>query len=179
MESKGKEGETRDKDEGERLESWHNDNVAGTDTDAPLVTRHDNSACDASQPASNLALHVPARLPSQRTSCSFLSPSSLPNSYGTLPTPLPRLSSTLRSSLIPTTPLYVKSYLDILLLTYTIVLVSFLRRLFSNCFFPILARRWGIARERKLLRFGEQVYAVVGVSYIMSTAPARWFPPAF
>jgi hypothetical protein len=54
MESKGKVGETRDKDEGERLESWHNDNAARADTDAPLVTQNDNSACDASQPVSRI-----------------------------------------------------------------------------------------------------------------------------
>jgi hypothetical protein len=65
---------------------------------------------------------------------------------------------TLHPALTPTTPFYTKSYLDLLLLAY-IILVSLLRLLF-NMFFLVLAHRWGITRTRKL-RFGEQGYGGV------------------
>ncbi|KAJ7267738.1 longevity assurance proteins LAG1/LAC1 [Mycena rebaudengoi] len=104
--------------------------------------------------------------------------------------PLRTTSTTLRPALIPTTPLYAKSYLDLLLLAYTIVLVSLLRLLFSNMFFPearaalghhacaqAVALRGAGVRGGVFRRHGRVGRAT---QYIMSTAPTRWFhTPAF
>ncbi|KAJ7182868.1 longevity assurance proteins LAG1/LAC1 [Mycena crocata] len=78
--------------------------------------------------------------------------------------------------------LYIKGPGDLALLAWTIVLVSLVRLLLSNYVFSAFARRWGITKEGKLLRFGEQGYTVMysgifgawGV-YIMSTSRTWWY----
>ncbi|KAJ7456183.1 longevity assurance proteins LAG1/LAC1 [Mycena latifolia] len=107
------------------------------------------------------------------------------------PAPFPLSpSSALRATTAPeytaTTQLYNKGPADVLLLGWTVVLFSFLRLVFAHTLFPALARRWGITKEGKLVRFGEQGYAVVywavfgawGV-YIMSTSRTWWFSTSF
>ncbi|KAJ7334016.1 TLC domain-containing protein [Mycena albidolilacea] len=76
---------------------------------------------------------------------------------------------------------YLKGPLDLLLLGYLVVLFSFLRLVLSHYAFPALARRWGVTKQGKIERFGEQGYAVVyfaamGVwgAYILSTAPSSY-----
>ncbi|KAJ7847779.1 hypothetical protein B0H13DRAFT_1907125 [Mycena leptocephala] len=86
------------------------------------------------------------------------------------PTPAPeRLSAAIvRPKLVPVMQLHLKVPGDLALLAYSVVLFSFLRLMLSHTLFPMLARRWGIW---KVARFGEQVYAVVGV-WRMYTTPA-------
>ncbi|KAJ7753238.1 hypothetical protein B0H16DRAFT_1723271 [Mycena metata] len=72
--------------------------------------------------------------------------------------PLPPLPTTLATH---TQQLYIKGPLDIPLLLWTIVLCSYLRLVFTQEVFPRVARWWGIKREGKVARFGEQGYAVV------------------
>ncbi|KAJ7107861.1 TLC domain-containing protein, partial [Mycena epipterygia] len=82
--------------------------------------------------------------------------------------------------------LYVKGPGDLALLAWTIVLVSLFRLLIGGYALPALARRCGITKEGRLVRFGEQGYAVVyfaifgawGV-YIMSTSRTWWFTTEF
>ncbi|KAJ7456187.1 hypothetical protein FB451DRAFT_1512627 [Mycena latifolia] len=80
------------------------------------------------------------------------------------PFPLPP-SSALRTTTAPEytkpTQLYTKGPADLLLLGWTMIVFSFLRLVFAHTFFPALARRWGITKEGKLVRFEEQGYAVV------------------
>ncbi|KAJ7836057.1 TLC domain-containing protein, partial [Mycena olivaceomarginata] len=56
---------------------------------------------------------------------------------------------------------YLKGPLDLLLLGHLVVLFSFIRLVLSHCAFPALARRWGVTKQGKIERFGEQGYAVV------------------
>ncbi|KAJ6449693.1 longevity assurance proteins LAG1/LAC1 [Mycena vitilis] len=81
-----------------------------------------------------------------------------------------------------TTQHYVKGPLDLLVIAYSVVGFSLLRLVLSNWAFPALAGRYGIRKPGKVLRFGEQGYAVcyfavVGVwgMYIQSTSRTGWF----
>ncbi|KAJ7601528.1 hypothetical protein B0H17DRAFT_1155274, partial [Mycena rosella] len=56
--------------------------------------------------------------------------------------------------------LYIKGPGDLALLAWSVVFFSLLRLLLTHYAFPAFARRWGITKEGKLLRFGEQGYAV-------------------
>ncbi|KAJ7739003.1 longevity assurance proteins LAG1/LAC1 [Mycena metata] len=105
------------------------------------------------------------------------------------PAPPPPPSAPFSSAITTpdTTQLYIKGPLDIPLLLWTIVLCSYLRLVFTQEVFPRVARWWGIKREGKVARFGEQGYAVVyfavvgvwGVQTLLTT-PTAWFhTPAF
>ncbi|KAJ6626537.1 TLC domain-containing protein, partial [Mycena sp. CBHHK59/15] len=80
---------------------------------------------------------------------------------------------------------YAKGYGDLALLAYTVVLFSFLRLVLSHYAFPALARSRGITKKTKLLRFGEQGYAVVYFAvfgawgYVMSQSRTWWFRTEF
>ncbi|KAJ7190987.1 TLC domain-containing protein [Mycena pura] len=81
--------------------------------------------------------------------------------------------------------LYIKGPADLLLLAWTIVVCSLLRLLLAHHLLPVLARRLGITNHRKLVRFGEQGYALVYFAlfgawgtYIMSISRTWWFHTA-
>lgn len=61
----------------------------------------------------------------------------------------------------PNDPRYAKGYFDFLFLAYYIVFFSFFRQLITVNVCRPVARYFGIKREAKLDRFGEQGYAVV------------------
>ncbi|KAJ7085141.1 longevity assurance proteins LAG1/LAC1 [Mycena belliarum] len=102
------------------------------------------------------------------------------------PPPERILAATTAPRYTATTPLYVKGPGDLLLVAWSVVLFSFLRLLLARQLFPALAKRWGIRKEGKQIRFGEQGYAVVywavfgawGV-YIMSTSRTHWFQTSY
>ncbi|KAJ7085139.1 TLC domain-containing protein [Mycena belliarum] len=102
------------------------------------------------------------------------------------PPPARILAATTAPRYTATTQLYVKGPGDLLLVAWSVVLFSFLRLLLARQLFPALAKRWGIRKEGKQIRFGEQGYAVVywavfgawGV-YIMSTSRTHWFQTAY
>ncbi|KAI3612341.1 hypothetical protein WG66_012183 [Moniliophthora roreri] len=56
---------------------------------------------------------------------------------------------------------YAKSYFDLLFIAYHIVFFSFVRQVITISLCRPLAKRFGIRKETKLDRFGEQGYAVV------------------
>ncbi|KAJ6557031.1 TLC domain-containing protein [Mycena vulgaris] len=104
--------------------------------------------------------------------------------------------STFLSSLFSSSPspppkpfsgqLYEKGLGDLALVAWSVVMWSFLRLVLTRYAFPALARRWGITKEGKMVRFGEQGYAVVywgvfgvwGV-YTLSTTRAFWFRTSY
>lgn len=69
------------------------------------------------------------------------------------------------SHLVPTSsqedPRYQKGYLDLVFVLFYIVVWSFVRQAITIWGFKPLARWYGIRKEGKLDRFGEQGYAVV------------------
>ncbi|KAJ7182880.1 longevity assurance proteins LAG1/LAC1 [Mycena crocata] len=81
--------------------------------------------------------------------------------------------------------LYVKGLGDLALITWTVVLVGLVRMLLTSVFRG-LGKRWGIVKEAKIRRFGEQGYIIVysafigawGV-YIMSTSRTWWYQTEF
>ncbi|KAI0304098.1 TLC domain-containing protein [Russula brevipes] len=90
------------------------------------------------------------------------------------PTPSPTNDST--------DPRYRKGWLDLLFIAYYVVFFSFVRQsvLLRICY-PI-ARHFGIRKEAKLARFGEQGYAIIYFSIfgawglrIMSHLPTWWY----
>jgi very-long-chain ceramide synthase len=66
---------------------------------------------------------------------------------------------------VPTSPpddrRYQKGYLDLVFVAYFIVVWSFVRQTITVNIARPFARRFGIRKEGKLDRFGEQLYAVV------------------
>lgn len=81
-----------------------------------------------------------------------------------------------------TDPRYRKGWLDLAFLAYNVVFFSFIRQfiLFKICY-PV-ARYCGIRKEGKVMRFGEQVYAIIYFSFfgawgllIMSHLPTWWY----
>ncbi|KAJ7624071.1 longevity assurance proteins LAG1/LAC1 [Mycena polygramma] len=98
------------------------------------------------------------------------------------PPPLRANASPLLPHHFVTTQHYIKGPADLLVIAYSVVGFSLLRLVLSNWAFPALAGRYGIRKPGKVLRFGEQGYAVVyfavtgvwGV-YIMSTSRTWWF----
>ena len=81
-----------------------------------------------------------------------------------------------------TDPRYRKGWLDLVFLAYNVVFFSFVRQfaLFRICY-PI-ARYFGIRKDAKLARFGEQGYAILYFSFfggwglrIMSHLPTWWY----
>ena len=81
-----------------------------------------------------------------------------------------------------TDPRYRKGWLDLVFLAYNVVFFSFVRQfsLFRICY-PI-ARYFGIRKEAKLARFGEQGYAILYFAFFgawglrnMSHLPTWWY----
>ncbi|ESK96073.1 hypothetical protein Moror_7418 [Moniliophthora roreri MCA 2997] len=77
---------------------------------------------------------------------------------------------------------YAKSYFDLLFIAYHIVFFSFVRQVITISLCRPLAKRFGIRKETKLDRFGEQGYAVVyflimgAWGYrIMKQLPTFWY----
>jgi acyl-CoA-dependent ceramide synthase len=81
-----------------------------------------------------------------------------------------------------TDPRYRKGWLDLVFIAYNIVFFSFVRQFaLFRISFPI-ARYFGIRKESKLVRFGEQGYAILYFSFfgawgvqIMSHLPTWWY----
>ena len=79
-------------------------------------------------------------------------------------------------------PRYRKGWLDLLFLAYHVVFFSFVRQaIVYRIFYPV-AQYFGILKEAKLARFGEQGYALVYFSFfgawglrIMSHLPTWWY----
>ncbi|KAJ7831812.1 hypothetical protein B0H13DRAFT_2371264 [Mycena leptocephala] len=69
---------------------------------------------------------------------------------------------------------------DLALLTYSVVLFSFLRLVLSHSLFPALARRWGIRKPGKVVQFGEQgppiLHACHSPSLFLSSLPRPPLP---
>ncbi|KAJ7457266.1 longevity assurance proteins LAG1/LAC1 [Mycena galericulata] len=82
----------------------------------------------------------------------------------------------------PNDPRYAKGWCDLLFLAYNIVFFSCFRQFLTEVLFRRIARYFGLKKEAKLDRFGEQGYAVVyfalsgawGVR-IMSHLPTWWY----
>ena len=82
----------------------------------------------------------------------------------------------------PGQPYYRKGYLDLVFIAYHIVFFSFFRQVVTLYLCRPFARYFGIRKEAKLERFGEQGYAVVyfvltglwGMR-IMSQLPTWWY----
>lgn len=79
----------------------------------------------------------------------------------------------------PDDPLYQKGYLDLVFVAYYFVFWSFIRQTLTVYIFRPAAKWFGIRREAKLDRFGEQGYAVLyflftGIWGVVS--PMRTFP---
>ncbi|KAI0832388.1 TLC domain-containing protein [Trametes gibbosa] len=79
-------------------------------------------------------------------------------------------------------PRYQKGWLDLAFLAYYIVFWSFIRQTITLYFFRPLAKWFGIRRETKLDRFGEQGYAVLYFAFtgawgmrIMAQLPTWWY----
>lgn len=80
-----------------------------------------------------------------------------------------------------TDPRYRKGYLDLVFIAYHIIFFSFLRQSFTTYVCRPFAQSFGIRKEAKLARFGEQGYAVFYFTitglwglYIMKQLPT-WF----
>lgn len=80
----------------------------------------------------------------------------LPNPF----TPLLFISHPVESA-SPDDPRYQKGYLDLVFIAFYIVVWSFIRQIFTLHVFHPAARWYGIKKENKLSRFGEQGYSVV------------------
>ncbi|KAK7060575.1 sphingosine N-acyltransferase lag1 [Paramarasmius palmivorus] len=77
---------------------------------------------------------------------------------------------------------YAKSYFDLLFIAYYIVFWSLVRQVITIDLCRPLARRFGIRKEHKLDRFGEQGYAVIYFAVmgawgyrIMKQQPTYWY----
>ncbi|KAI0773442.1 TLC domain-containing protein [Irpex lacteus] len=82
----------------------------------------------------------------------------------------------------PEDPRYQKGYLDLVFVSFYIVVWSFVRQAITLWGFKPLARWYGIRKEGKLDRFGEQGYAVVYFAFtglwglrIMSQGPTWYY----
>ncbi|PCH41067.1 longevity assurance proteins LAG1/LAC1 [Wolfiporia cocos MD-104 SS10] len=79
-------------------------------------------------------------------------------------------------------PRYAKGYLDLVFITYYVVFWSFFRQAITLYVCQPVARWFGIRKEAKLARFGEQGYALVYFAImgawgirIMSQLPTWWY----
>ncbi|KAI0375609.1 longevity assurance proteins LAG1/LAC1 [Pilatotrama ljubarskyi] len=79
-------------------------------------------------------------------------------------------------------PRYQKGYLDLVFICYYVVFWSFIRQSMTLYICRPIAKRFGIQRESKLDRFGEQAYAVIYFAFmaswgvrIMSQLPTWWY----
>ncbi|KAI0773441.1 longevity assurance proteins LAG1 LAC1 [Irpex lacteus] len=82
----------------------------------------------------------------------------------------------------PEDPRYQKGYLDLVFIAFYVVFWSFIRQSITLWFLRPLAKWFGIRRELKLDRFGEQGYAVAYFAFtglwgwrIMSQLPTWWY----
>ncbi|KAJ7507913.1 longevity assurance proteins LAG1/LAC1 [Mycena galericulata] len=82
----------------------------------------------------------------------------------------------------PADPRYAKGWCDLLFIAYNIVFFSFFRQLVTVTLFRPIANYFGIKKEAKLDRFGEQGYALVYFALsgawglrIMSQLPTWWY----
>ncbi|KAJ7368394.1 longevity assurance proteins LAG1/LAC1 [Mycena albidolilacea] len=82
----------------------------------------------------------------------------------------------------PDDPRYAKDWCDLLFLAYNVIFFSCFRQLVTVIMFRRIAKYFGIKKEAKLDRFGEQGYAVVyfGITgawglHIMSELPTWWY----
>ncbi|KAJ7682702.1 TLC domain-containing protein [Mycena polygramma] len=82
----------------------------------------------------------------------------------------------------PDDPRYAKDWCDLLFIAYNIIFFSCFRQLVTVNMFRRIAKHFGIKKEAKLDRFGEQGYAVVyfGITgawglRIMSQLPTYWY----
>ncbi|KAJ7180187.1 longevity assurance proteins LAG1/LAC1 [Mycena crocata] len=130
---------------------------------------------------SNWELFTPAKL------VEHLPPafaSYLPSGNDPIPNPFGPIF--LISHLVPTSdpddPRYAKGWCDLLFLAYNIVFFSCFRQLVTVNLFRRIAKYFGIKKEAKLDRFGEQGYAVVYFLLsgawgfrIMSQLPTYWY----
>ena len=79
-------------------------------------------------------------------------------------------------------PRYRKGWFDLIFLAYHVVFFSFVRQTVIYRIFTPIAQYFGIRKEGKLSRFGEQGYAIVYFSFfgawglrIMSHLPTWWY----
>ncbi|KAH8119919.1 longevity assurance proteins LAG1/LAC1 [Phellopilus nigrolimitatus] len=86
----------------------------------------------------------------------------------------------------PDDPRYAKGWLDIVFIAYHIIFFSFVRQFAILEVIQPIARRFGIKKQSKLDRFGEQAYSMLyyGVmgfwgAYIMSSLPTWWYRTEF
>ena len=103
-------------------------------------------------------------------------PSDVPNPFR----PLLFISHRVPSS-PETDPRYQKGYLDLVFIAYYIVFWSFVRQTITSYLRP-LARWFGVKKQAKVDRFGEQGYAILYFSFtglwglrIMSQLPTWWY----
>lgn len=79
--------------------------------------------------------------------------------------PNPFAAAFLLSGFVPTSspdkPTYAKSYADLLFIAYYIVFFSFIRALVADKVGRHIAKYFRLKRESKIVRFGEQGYALV------------------
>ncbi|KAJ7283555.1 longevity assurance proteins LAG1 LAC1 [Mycena rebaudengoi] len=107
----------------------------------------------------------------------YLPSGSLPNPFG----PIFLISHRVPTS-DPDDPRYAKGYCDLLLLAYNVVFFSFIRQIITVNICRRIAKYFGIKRESKVDRFGEQGYAFVYFLIfgawgfrIMSHLPTWWY----
>ena len=79
-------------------------------------------------------------------------------------------------------PRYRKGYMDLVFIAYYIIFWSFIRQSITMYLCRPIARYFGIKKEGKLDRFGEQGYAVIYFAFtgfwgtrIMSQLPTWWY----
>ncbi|KAJ6586738.1 TLC domain-containing protein [Mycena sp. CBHHK59/15] len=111
----------------------------------------------------------------------YLPPGPLPNPFA----PFFLISHRIPTS-DPDDPRYAKGYCDLLFLAYNIVFFSCFRQLVTVTVFRRIAKYFGIKKEAKLDRFGEQGYALVYFGIfgawgfrIMSRLPTWWYRTEF
>ncbi|KAF8076495.1 longevity assurance proteins LAG1 LAC1 [Lyophyllum atratum] len=82
----------------------------------------------------------------------------------------------------PEDPRYAKTYYDLLFLAYNIVFFSFVRQLIAVKLCKPIAKYFGLKREGKIDRFGEQGYALVYFAVfgawgyrVMTQLPTNWY----
>ncbi|KAI0053567.1 longevity assurance proteins LAG1/LAC1 [Auriscalpium vulgare] len=83
-------------------------------------------------------------------------------------------------------PRYRKGYLDLVFLAYHIILWSFVRQLITIRLCRPVAQYFGLKKETKLERFGEQGYAMIYFAFfglwgmrIMAQLPTWWYQPQY
>lgn len=79
-------------------------------------------------------------------------------------------------------PYYQKGPLDLVFIAFYVIVWSFVRQFLTLYLFPPVARRFGIRKQAKLERFGEQGYALLYFSFmslygfaVMSSSKIWWF----